>query len=290
MRQKKLNNIFINTLVAVSLGACAHSFAADSIDWVEENTFTQGVEGPVVGPDGTLYAVNYQREGTIGQVLAKNQASLWLALPEGSTGNALRFAPDGSMLVADYTGHNILRIEPKTQAVTVLAHNTKMNQPNDIAVAASGYIYASDPNWAESTGQLWRINRNGDTTLLEANMSTTNGIELSPAGDTLYVNESVARKVWAYDVNNEGELDNKREFYTFADYGLDGMACDESGNVYIARYGAGTIVVLSPQGELIKTVALTGQYPTNITFGGEGNKRAFVTMQKRGAIESFLID
>ncbi|WP_020207598.1 SMP-30/gluconolactonase/LRE family protein [Gilvimarinus chinensis] len=261
-----------------------------SEDWVAEQTFTQGVEGPVVGPDGTLYAVNFATEGAIGAVKGKNSASLWLTLPEGSTGNALRFSPEGKMLVADYSAHNILSIDPASKNLSVLAHNDQMNQPNDIVVADNGLIYASDPNWADNTGNLWLIKPDGVTELLESDMGTTNGIELSPNGQTLYVNESVQRVVWAYDVNTDGSVSNKREFFRFSDHGMDGMSTDTEGNVYIARYGAGTIAVLTPSGLLLKEIELTGQHPTNITFGGPDGKRAFVTMQKRGNIESFMND
>lgn len=259
-----------------------------SEDWVAENTFTTGVEGPVVGPDGTLYAVNYEREGTIGAVSDKGQAKLWLALPEGSTGNALRLGPNGQMLVADYTGHNVLSVDTATGEVSVFAHEARMNQPNDIVVADDGTVYASDPNWAESSGNLWKIDANGTVTLLESDMGTTNGIELSPDGRKLYVNESVQRTVWVYDRNDDGSVSNKKRFYQFSDHGMDGMSTDIEGNLYIARYGAGTIAVLSPAGELIRQITLTGQHPTNITFGGAMGTRAFVTMQKRGNIESFI--
>ncbi|MDO3388605.1 SMP-30/gluconolactonase/LRE family protein [Gilvimarinus sp. SDUM040013] len=290
MKLEKSKRLSSSFLLCLGLTACGHVSAVDTIDWVEENTFTQGIEGPVVGEDGHLYAVNFQREGTIGQITGQNQASLWLALPEGSTGNALRIAPNGNMYVADYTGHNILSIDTTTKEVEVFAHNNQMNQPNDIAISAAGIVFASDPNWAESTGNLWRADSKGKTTLLESNMGTTNGIELAPDGKTLYVNESVQRKVWAYDLDDQGNISNKREFYSFDNHGMDGMACDIEGNLYIARYGAGTIAVLSPKGELIKTIALNGKHPTNIAFGGEDNKRAFITMQKRGNVESFVND
>lgn len=55
-------------------------------------------------------------------------------------------------------------------------------------------IFASDPNWSQSTGQIWRIIKNGVLHLLESNMGTTNGIEVSPGDKKLYVNESVHEK------------------------------------------------------------------------------------------------
>jgi sugar lactone lactonase YvrE len=65
------------------------------------------------------------------------------------------------------------------------------------------------------------------------------------------------------------------------------MRSDKAGNLYIARYGAGVIAVVSPQGELLRKVPLQGQHPTNVTFGGKDGKTLFVTMQQRGAIETF---
>ena len=91
-----------------------------------------------------------------------------------------------------------------------------MNQPNDLAIAPDGTLYASDPNWKESTGQLWRIDRDGKITLLAEGMGTTNGIEVSPDGKTLYVNESVQRNIWAFDITPDGTLANKRLLKQFA--------------------------------------------------------------------------
>jgi sugar lactone lactonase YvrE len=83
-------------------------------------------------------------------------------------------------------------------------------------------------------------------------MGTTNGIEVSPDEKTLYVNESVQRKVWAYDLSDSGAISNKRLLIEFPDFGFDGMKCDKAGNLYAARYGKGVIVVLSPDGKIIR--------------------------------------
>lgn len=258
-----------------------------STDWVAEGTFTTGIEGPAVGPDGTLYAVNFARQGTIGQVSEQGEASLFIALPKGSTGNGIRFLNAETLLVADYTGHNILRVNRRTGSVSVFAHEPRMNQPNDIAIAPNGQVYASDPDWRNSSGQLWRIDQDAYVHLLEASMGTTNGVEVSPDGKRLYVNESVQKAVYVYDIAEGGALQNKRELIRFDEHGLDGMRCDEKGNLYIARYGAGNIAVVSPEGELLETVLLTGQHPTNVAFGGPDGRTVFVTMQRRGAIEKF---
>src|SRR5690625_7847107 len=118
-----------------------------------------------------------------------------------------------------------------------------MNQPNDIAIGANDIIYASDPNWSESTGQLWRIDTDGSTVLLDGEMGTTNGSEVSPDESRPYVNESVQRNVWMYDLSQQGEISNKQLLINFDDFGMDGVRCDVDGNLDRARRGTGTAVV-----------------------------------------------
>ena len=101
-----------------------------------------------------------------------------------------RFDSKEQMFVADYTGHNILKYNDEEKRLEIFAHNSNMNQPNDIAIMGQVYthinnlivfqycrkktknnryfvkiiyhekdndiIFASDPNWAENTGQMWR--------------------------------------------------------------------------------------------------------------------------------------
>jgi sugar lactone lactonase YvrE len=196
----------------------------------------------------------------------------------------------GEMLIADYTGHNILKVDMNTKVISILANENKMNQSNDIAISSNDILFASDPNWKDSTGNLWRINKNGEVTLLESNMGTTNGVEVSPDDKILYVNESIQRNVWAYDLSPEGNISNKRLLIKFDDFGLDGMRCDNEGNLYITRYDKGTIVKISPQGKILKEITLTGKKPSNITFGGEDGKTIYVTLADIGNIETFRVD
>ncbi len=256
-------------------------------DLTPEGLFTGGIEGPAVDMDGRLYVVNYERSGTVGVVQPGGATRLFVELPEGSVGNGIRFHSDRFMLIADYTGHNILAVDMTTGYISEYAHGPFMNQPNDLAISANNTLYLSDPNWETSTGNLWRVDPDGTVVLLEENMGTTNGVEVSPGGKTLYVNESVQRKIWAYDILEDGSLTNKRLFYEFEDFGLDGMRCDNKGNLYTTRYGKGTVAILSPKGKLIREVDLVGKNASNIAFGGPDGRTCYVTLQDRGCIETF---
>ena len=254
------------------------------------NGFTSGIEGPACDAAGNLYAVNYERQHTIGKVTPDGAASVFVELPTDSIGNGIRFNSEGFMFIADYTNHNVLKVDMDTRAISVHAHEPTMNQPNDIAIGANDILYASDPNWAESTGQIWRVDTDGEVTLLEADMGTTNGIEVSPNEKVLYVNESAQRNVWAYDLSLEGEVSNKRLLIQFPDFNMDGMRCDIEGNLYITRHGKGTVAKLSPAGEVLLEVQLTGKLCSNIAFGGPDGSTCYVTMADRGNVEVFRAD
>ncbi|HTE09079.1 MAG TPA: hypothetical protein VK628_09930, partial [Flavitalea sp.] len=62
------------------------------------NSFLSDVEGPAVDNEGILYAVNFQKKGTIARISDSGEISLFLTLPEGSVGNGIRFDSHGNML------------------------------------------------------------------------------------------------------------------------------------------------------------------------------------------------
>jgi len=279
-------------LLTLMLSLSIPSYSQQVMDLLPEWTFTKGIEGPSFDKKGVLYAVNFSEQGTIGAVEMSGKASLYVRLPEESVGNGIRFDKAGNMYIADYKKHNILKVDPLTRDIVVFAHEPAMNQPNDIAISpVSEIIYASDPNWKESTGKLWMVDREGGVHLLEENMGTTNGIEVSPDGKTLYVNESVSRVIWRYDITSAGTIANKSQLIKFDDFGMDGMRCDKWGNIFVTRHGKGTVVILSPKGKLLKEISLKGKLCSNIALKIRGKKvEAFITMADRGCFECFTIN
>ncbi|TDU70597.1 sugar lactone lactonase YvrE [Prosthecobacter fusiformis] len=255
-----------------------------------EGLFTDGIEGPACDEQGNIFCVKFGGEHTLGKTTPDGCAELFLDLPAGSKANGIRFGPDGLMYVADYTGHNILRINPETKETEVFAHEAEMSQPNDLAITIEGHLYASDPNWGEGTGRVWRIDRQGKVTCVVEGMGTTNGIDVSPDGETLYVNESDQRKVWAFTIGSEGELMDKRLIKEFPAQGMDGMRVDVKGNLYITRHGKGTVVKLSPQGEVMQEIKLPGSKPSNLCFGGKDGRTVYVTEMEHGQIVQFRVD
>ncbi|MDR3403437.1 MAG: SMP-30/gluconolactonase/LRE family protein [Chthoniobacter sp.] len=252
--------------------------------------FIPDVEGPACDAAGNIYCVNGRWLQTIEKTTPQGATEVFVTLPGGSVGNGIRFTRDGTMYVADYTAHNILRVDMKTRAVTVFAHEDRMNQPNDLALAPDGTLYASDPNWENGDGQIWSIDRHGHVRRLAEHVGTTNGIEVSPDGHTLYVNESLQRGVWAYTIATDGSLTNKRLLIQFPDFSLDGMRCDVDGNLYVTRQIKGTVVKLSPTGQVIREFEILGSRPSNLCFGGPDGRTLYITEVEHQRLVQVRVD
>lgn len=252
---------------------------------ITDAVFTGGIEGPAMNSNGDLFVVNFQQEGTIG-VLKKDSSKfeIFVELSNGSIGNGIRFDDKDNMYIADYVNNNILFIENGTKEVEVYCHNDSINQPNDLVLHENGFGFASDPNWEQSKGNLIKFSE-GKMEIVESDMGTTNGIELSPDGKTLYVNESVQTKIWKYDVSDNGELTNKSVFIDFEGFGMDGMRCDSKGNLFLARYGKGVVSIISKTGDLIKEISLNGEKPTNVTFPNGNDNELYITIQDKKWVE-----
>lgn len=250
-------------------------------------SFTHEAEGPACDRRGNVYAVSFARKPTIGRVTPEGHGEVFIDMPAGSLGNGIRFNRKGIAFVADYTGHQILRLDPATRRIEVFAKIPTTAQPNDIAISKDGTLWASDPDWKAGTGQVWRIDPNGRVVQAATGMGTTNGIEVSPDGHTLYVNESGQRNLWAFTIERDHTLTGKRLVLQFTDNNLDGMRCDVRGNLYIARPQKGAVDIVSPQGKLLRSIDVLGKSPTNLCFGGPDGRTVYVTEAEQGRLVSF---
>lgn len=156
----------------------------------------------------------------------------------------------------------------------------RLNAPNDIVIRHDGHIYFTDPAFGnQADGRqldfygVYHITPKGQMSLIAKPEGRPNGIELSPDGKTLYVDNSDERNVRAYDLDKNGVPSNERIFASNIDGPPDGMCMDEKGNLYVT---ANKIEVFSPQGKLLHKIPFAEQ-PRNCAFGDPDLSTLYVT-------------
>ncbi|KAJ1949014.1 hypothetical protein EC988_004940, partial [Linderina pennispora] len=265
--------------------------------------FGGGIEGAGVDRAGNIYAVNFNANSAAAGKVSPSQSLLYQGTG-GALFNGIRFRVDGSgneeAYIADATGHRVLRLTNRNasgsfQNSAVLCQDSGILQPNDIAIAHStGRIFMSGMNYQATdvvgNGDLWTCDSTGKATKLGV-FYRTNGIEVSPDEKTLYLSESankdwavISNVIYAFDLDAKtGAISNKR---VFADFGkldntastdIDGMRTDTQGNLYVARNGIGKVAKLSPSGQLLAYINVSGIMGVgNLEFGGASGTDLYI--------------
>jgi xylono-1,5-lactonase len=160
------------------------------------------------------------------------------------------------------------------------------NRMNDAKTDASGRIWAGSKDDSDqiASGALYRLDPDFTWSRQDDGYLVTNGPAFSPDGKTMYHNDSGRRTVYAFDINERGELSRKRVFVKFEEeWGYpDGMATDADGGIWIAHWGGGRISRFFPEGTLDRSVSIPAVNVTSIVFAGPELDRMFVTSAALG--------
>jgi len=137
---------------------------------------------------------------------------------------------------------------------------------------------------SRATGELYQIDADGAFSTQERNIVTQNGPAFSPDGRTAYVNDSMPLVSWVYDVDEQGNLGNRRDFLTFRpDDGYpDGMAVDVEGHIWMAFYESWCLRRFAPDGTLSDERRLPVRRGLRPAFGGPDHSRLFLITGSQG--------
>jgi len=216
--------------------------------------------------------------------------SVWRENTKGT--NGLFLSKDGRLLGAEGGGPRIIAVTPDSR-VTALATGfggKSLRSPNDLIMNKNGGIYFTDPAPRPSPdvtpkekGNVHYIRPNGEVLLLDDQIQRPNGISLSIDEKTLYVDDTEGEYVYAFDVQPDGTVKNKRQFAKLREpekgsLGLrsraDGMALDSKGRLYVAT--ASGIQVIDPRGDYLGTIRVPSVV-RNVAFGGPRRQTLYMT-------------
>ncbi len=287
------------------------------MDITEITDQLQFPEGPIAMLDGSVILVEIMR-GTLSRVMPDGEIQV-VAEPGGGP-NGAAMGPDGHCYIcnnggfewsrssrglifpgnqaSDYTTGRIEKINVETGVVEKLytdCDGEPLKGPNDIVFDKEGGFWFTDhgKNRArdrDRTGVYYATVDGQHIVEAIFPMEAPNGIGLSPDENTLYVAETPTGRLWAYALAAPGEIDRSQRPYMMAQipdhHMFDSLAVDAEGNICVATLINGGITIHSADGEFAKHISMPDALTTNICFGGEGLKTAYITLSTTGKLVS----
>lgn len=201
--------------------------------------------------------------------------------------NGMCFAADGALLVCADEKMELWSVTPEGKA-TVIAKGyggKAFNGPNDVWACPQGGCYFTDPFYKrpwwthadapQGTRQVYFLARGGTPRRVTDDLVQPNGLVGTPDGKTLYVADIDAKKVYAYDIQADGTLANKR---LFCGMGSDGMTLDADGRLYLT--GKEGVYVFDKAGTAVGVIKIPEGWSANVCIGGPKKDTLFVTASK----------
>lgn len=192
--------------------------------------------------------------------------------------------------------HGFAFFDPATEKLERLAEpeaHLPANRFNDGKCDRRGRFWAGTMDFGgrQPTGSLYRLSPDLSVATMDSGYPVTNGPAWSSDQKTLYHNDSVNGRVYAFDFDLEsGDLSNKRLFTLFGDEDgcPDGMTTDAEGSLWIAHWGAGKLTRRDAEGKVLRTVHLPCSQITSCAFGGPNLTTLYITSAATGLSQQQL--
>jgi gluconolactonase len=272
-------------------------------------------EGPVCMPDGSVILVEVKR-GTISRI-DPNDGSVEVVAQPGGGPNGAAVGPDGALYVCnnggfewgeargltipglvsdDYSSGRIERIDLETGEVEWLyaeVDGVPLKGPNDLMFDSTGGFWFTDHGKTRERtrdrGGLYYARADGSSVVEVAfPLDGPNGVGLSPQEDRVYVAETHQGSILYWELAAPGELAGSPHGRFLARPAgrklFDSLAMDAEGNVSVATIQTGGISTFTPEGEELEFFEVDDPLCTNICFGGEDMKTAFITLSGTGKL------
>ncbi len=241
-------------------------------------------EGPTADKDGNVFFTD-QPNNRIMKWSVDGKLSTFMQ-PAGRA-NGMFFDMHGNLIACADEKAEVWSITPDGKH-TVLAHEYDgkiLNSSNDVWVRPDQALYFTDPfykrEWwdydkpPQGTEQVYFLSADRKTLKrVTTDLVQPNGIIGTPDAKTLFVADIRANKTYAYDIQPDGSLTNKR---LRCELGSDGMTLDEEGNLYLTGKG---VIVFNKTGKKIEQIAVPESWTANVSFGGKDHKTLFITASK----------
>jgi sugar lactone lactonase YvrE len=180
-----------------------------------------------------------------------------------------------------------LGLGPDAVQIVALSHpelHLPGNRFNDGKFGPDGRYWAGtmDDNECELSGNLYAFSADGQFQCLDRGYGVPNGPAFGSDGRTVYHTDSARRRIYAFTLNHDGSLGDKRIFHQFLpeEGSPDGMTVGSDGTLWIAMWDGARLERLAPDGRRLSPLAMPVARCTSCVFVDE--KTLFVTSASTG--------
>lgn len=241
-------------------------------------------EGPTSDKDGNVFFTDQPNNRIMKWSVG---GGLTTFLQPAGRANGMYFGAKGNLLVCADEKTELWSLAPDSTR-TVLAKQFEgkaLNGPNDVWERPDGGIYFTDPfykrDWWEyseppqGTQQVYFLQADGKgLRRVTTDLVQPNGIIGTPDGKTLFVADIRAGKTYAFDIQPDGRLANRR---LRCELGSDGMTLDAEGRLYLTGKG---VSVFDATGKKVEQIDVPESWTANVSFGGPDHRTLFITASK----------
>jgi len=230
------------------------------------------IEAPRVDEQGRLYFSDVPNGG----VRRRNpDGSVDVVIPKRKGVGGMMFNRSGGLVC---TGRGLIHFDDKTgQSRNLFTEweGKPLMGLNDLTTDDQGSVYVGSLNFdplgsgKPVPGSLFRVDPPGTAVKMWDGIEVTNGLGLSPDRKLLYHCDSTTQAVWAYDVQSDRSMKDRRVFAKMPEGWPDGMAVDAEGGVWVAAVRVGEVVHFGNDGVVKERIKLPSTMVTSLTFGGK---------------------
>ena len=240
-------------------------------------------EKVVAGDEGFMEGIKFDREGNIWMVSPMSGELLTVADGEvehvkeypGPVG--AKFHKDGRLFITDITGviHAYNPATGDSEIVVSTYEGKPLNGLNDLVFDEEGGLYFTEPMGSSATNPVGRVfylpAGSTEPELFAEKIAYPNGVAISADGQRVYISEFAKNSVLSVPAKNAPPSPETPFVFGYYEGGIgpDGLAVDEEGNLYVAHFQAGEIIVQDASGFSYGAIRLpeeAGTFTTNLTF------------------------
>jgi sugar lactone lactonase YvrE len=231
-------------------------------------------------PEGRVLTGRLRADGTI-------EETQRISLP--TVASAVAFTSAGGLLVA--AGASLVTIDDQGSCadIALVLRPDHIGRLNDGKVDPQGrFVVGSHSGGSESTGEILVVVDGDQVTLLDDDLTLSNGLAWTSDGASFFSIDTFRRLIYRRPWSPEGPAGAREIFAHVEDGYPDGMTIDAEDHLWVAIWGGGRVDRYSPDGERVASVDIPAPHVSSVSFAGDDLRTLVVTTSVEGLTEDQL--